>query len=106
MNSASRRIVGMYSKEGEFINFPNHVDTSCSPEMWLSNLESEMKNAVKSQVYFTYEAMDSDMPKVPLEKADFNKWLSKDINTARTIDEVSLLHWVSSWPGQATYLSC
>ena len=69
IDESTRKIEGLWSKQGEYIEFNKLVEThGIFPDKWLRNLEKEVGNELKHQLWITYENMDFDMPVYPEEK--------------------------------------
>jgi hypothetical protein len=70
-------------------------------------LEKEVGNELKHQLWITYENMDADLPVYPEEKDENSKktWQKKKSNHTRTVNELTLEKWISTYPAQCTYLA-
>jgi hypothetical protein len=108
IDEPSRKITGIWSSQGEHIRFVKPVSTTNdTPEKWLKVLEKEIMNAIKRELFFTYEDMDKDLPIFPEEKdlGTQKNWLKKTKNNVRTVDSKTYTTWIEDWSSQTAYLA-
>lgn len=96
----------MVSKSGEVVPLVDQVATAgVSPEIWLKNLEASMIKSIRHEIFYSYVEMDEDMPKVPENQRDFNKFMATKVSHERKVKGSTLRRWLKDWPSQCTYLA-
>jgi hypothetical protein len=62
-------------------------------------LEKQIQDAIKTELFFTYEDMDKDLPVFPEEKdiATQKNWLKKSKNSVRAVDPKVYTNWIEEW---------